>query len=86
MAVISIQKDDEGVAMYKVKLADPSYAHMIDDLVRMTLIQLAIQFLFFASSPGENPFWTCNFVMLMLFIWLGVALYWLVFKMLVRVV
>lgn len=56
---------------------------MIDDIVRMVLIQMTIQLMFYLSVPNRG-FITEEFVLLLLYIILGICLYWLVFKHLIK--
>jgi hypothetical protein len=59
------------------------YVVMFDDISRMVLIQLTIQLMFYMSNP-EHAFFTDDFMLLILYIVLGVCLYWLVFKNLIK--
>lgn len=68
-------------SLYVVDVPYKEYLPMIDDMLRVVCIQVAIQLMLFAS--GESQFFTAEFVMLVIYIVLGVALYWLVAKKLV---
>lgn len=61
------------------------YVTMFDDICRMVLIQFTIQLMFYMSLP-ERGFLTEEFILLVLYITLGVCLYWLVFKNLLKFV
>ena len=61
------------------------YFPMINDLLRMTIIQVVAQIMFYFSNPIENPFWSPMFVQTVLFLLIGVLAYWLVFRHLVGV-
>lgn len=70
-------------SLYVVDVPYKEYLPMIDDLARMFLIQVSIQLLMFATDPSQYQFFTADFALLVLYISLGVAFYWLVFKKLV---
>ena len=62
------------------------YFPMINDLLRMGIIQIVTQLMFYFSNPLENPFWSPMFVQTLAFILIGVLAYWLVFRHVVSVV
>lgn len=68
-------------SLYVVDVPYKEYIPMVDDMLRIVCIQVAIQLMLFAS--GESQFFTAEFIMLVIYIVLGVALYWLVAKKLV---
>ena len=75
-------------SLYKIdvsSLLSPEYVPLFDDIARMVLIQITIQLMFYMSNP-ESAFVTDDFILLMLYIVLGVCLYWLVFKNLIKFV
>lgn len=69
--------------LYVVDVPQKEYLGLIDDIARMVIIQFSIQLLLYATSPEENQFFSADFILLLLYIILGVCLYWLVFKKLV---
>jgi hypothetical protein len=69
-------------ALYNVDVSSklgPEYVNLFDDVARMVLIQLTIQLMFYLTAP-DRGFITDEFVLLVLYIVLGVSMYWLVFK------
>lgn len=70
-------------SLYVVDVPKKEYLPMIDDIARMVMIQFSIQLLLFATNPEENQFFSADFILLLIYIVLGVCLYWLVFKRLV---
>lgn len=64
---------------WTVDLPRPSL-QMLNDLVRMGVIQLVVQFLFFAVNPAENPFFSTIFFQTIGFVLVGVLVYWLVVR------
>lgn len=58
---------------------------MFDDIVRMILIQVTIQLMFYMST-NDRQFFTEEFVLLVLYIILGILLYWLVFRKAIKFV
>lgn len=53
---------------------------MLNDLVRMGIIQLVVQFLFFVVNPAENPFFSTMFLQTIGFVLMGVLTYWLIVR------
>jgi heme/copper-type cytochrome/quinol oxidase subunit 4 len=71
-------------SLYIIDVPQKDYIPMIDDIARVVMIQISIQLLLFATDPEQNKFFTIDFVLLVTYIVLGVSLYWLVFKKLIR--
>lgn len=69
--------------LYVVDIPNKDYVAMCDDIARMVIIQFSIQLLLFATDPEQHQFFSVDFLLLLIYIVLGVALYWLVFKKLV---
>jgi hypothetical protein len=59
------------------------YIEMFNDVARFIIIQVAIQIMLYTMNPDRFHFFTADFFMLLLFIVIGVLLYWLVFKKIV---
>ena len=53
---------------------------MLNDFVRIAVIQLAVQFLFFVVNPAENPFFSTIFLQTIGFLLVGVLVYWLIVR------
>ena len=70
-------------ALYVVDVPNKDYIPLCEDIARMVLIQVSIQLLMFATNPSENQFFSAEFILLVIYIILGVCLYWLVFKKMV---
>lgn len=73
-------------ALYSVDVSSKlgkEYVVVLDDITRMLLIQFTIQLMFYLSTQ-DRVFFSDEFVLLVLYIVLGVCLYWLVFRNLVR--
>lgn len=71
-------------SLYTFKILDAEHTGMINDIVRMVTIQFSIQFLCFLNTP-DTPFWTVDFILLVVYVVMGVCLYWLVIKKLINV-
>jgi hypothetical protein len=57
------------------------YVPMANDVLRMVCIQVAIQaMLVMADTSGQTALFSADFVMLVLYITLGVMLYWLALR------
>jgi hypothetical protein len=61
----------------------PEYLHMLDDMARMLCIQLTIQVLLYFSGDTDRSFFTREFLLLVMYVELGVMLYWLIVRRLV---
>lgn len=57
---------------------------VLDDIARMLIIQFTIQLMSFLSDPSAYALFSAEYFLISLYIVLGVALYWLVFRNLVR--
>jgi hypothetical protein len=64
----------------------PEYLPMVHDIARMVAIQATIQLMVYLSSPSGTAFFTQDFVMLVMYIVLGVMFYWLALRKLVAFV
>lgn len=60
------------------------YVPYLDDLFRMVMIQLSIQFMFFIMDPSKYQLFSQEFLTLLLYVVLGVTVYWLVFKKIIQ--
>ena len=69
-------------SLYTIKISKPEYIEFINDLARMIIIQVMIQFLFYLNNPSMG-FFTGEFFLLIIYICLGVCVYWLIFKKLI---
>lgn len=59
----------------------PGYAVCVEDVLRMLCIQLTIQVLIYCgSTESAAPFLSAQFLLMLAYVTLGVALYWLVLK------
>lgn len=55
------------------------YVPVVNDLVRFLLIQIGIQFMLFISDPQNIPFFSPEFIVLIVFLTVSVLFYWLIF-------
>lgn len=67
-------------SLYTITIPNKEYIEMIDDISRMVIIQFTIQFLYYINNKGEEGFFTLDFFLLLIYVVLGVCLYWLIFK------
>ena len=66
------------------KLTIPKeYKEYIDDLVRMGTIQIIANMMFYMSNPMDNKMFSEMFAKTLLFILLGVSVYWLIIRKLI---
>lgn len=68
------------------KILNNDFKFLLNDIVRMLLIQTTIQFMFFTKSPELNPFFTYAFFETLLYICIGLCIYWLIIKKLVKII
>ncbi len=66
------------------KFIDKDYVPYIEDLIRMITLQFVIQFMYFVKDPANNDLMSVNFLELIIYIIIGVSVYWLIFKKLVK--
>lgn len=67
-------------SLYTFTLPNKEYVGMMDDVTRMVIIQFTIQFLYYINNKEGEGFFTLEFFLLLVYIVLGVCLYWLIFK------
>ena len=88
MIETSLFNKAEHTTLYKIDVSGKlgsEYIPLFDDIARMFLIQLTIQLMFYLSA-SDRSFLTDEFVMLVLYVILGISLYWLVFRNVVKFV
>lgn len=61
----------------------PEYADMINDMLRFATIQVAIQIMLVLMDSERFSFFSTDFLLLLMFVLIGVMFYWLVIKKLV---
>jgi hypothetical protein len=69
--------------LYVIQVPQKEYINLIEDVVRMVLIQCSLQLLLVATDPDQYQFFSSDFLLILIYIILGVCLYWLVFKKLI---
>jgi heme/copper-type cytochrome/quinol oxidase subunit 4 len=67
------------------KLGSDEYIPAVDDVTRMVVIQIIVQLMFYLNDPSENEFFTETFFATLLYIVLGISVYWLVVKKLITI-
>lgn len=67
-------------SLYTFSLKDKEYVDLIDDVVRMVTIQLGIQFLYYLNSPDNVSLFSSDFILLVIYMILGILLYRLVLR------
>ena len=68
------------------KILNEDFKFLLNDIIRMLLIQITIQFMFFTKNPELNPFFTCAFIETLLYICIGLCIYWLIIKKVVKII
>ena len=68
-------------SLYKINLdVDKEYIPMVNDLIRMSIIQIVAQTLFFFISPERVSLISGTFIKTLIFICIGIAVYWLIVR------
>lgn len=70
-------------SLYVINVPNKEYIEFINDVIRMLTIQVMIQFLFYINNPVETFFFSADFFLLLIYIILGVCVYWLIIKKLI---
>jgi len=65
--------------MIEIAVPNKEYIPLIYDVLRMLSIQITLQFLYYINSE-ESAFLTIDFFLLLIYIVLGVCVYWLIIK------
>lgn len=63
---------------------DKEYLPMIEDIIRMVMLQFTVNLMYFIKNPDTTSLFSLEFIELLVYIVLGVSVYWLLFKKLVR--
>jgi hypothetical protein len=63
---------------------DKEYLPLVNDLIKMGILLLTVNFLMFMSNPKKNKFMSESYVQLTIFVLLGISTYWLVIKPVVK--
>ncbi len=66
------------------KIIDKEYVAYIEDVIRMVILQCIINFMYFSKDPTNNSFFSLEFFELVLYIIIGLSVYWLIFKKLFK--
>ncbi len=81
-----MEKETDGKALYYIditKAVGSEYIGMFNDLARFIIIQISIQIMLCTLDPKQYNMFSSEFMILLLFVIIGVLIYWLVFKKLV---
>lgn len=67
------------------KHIDQEYLPFIEDALRLIILQMAVQFMFYARSPYDTVFFSIEFFELVIYSIIGLSVYWLLFKKLIKI-
>lgn len=67
-------------SLYVFQLSNKEYIDLADDVARMVIIQVAIQFLYYLNNTEQVTFFSADFILLVIYMILGILLYRLVFR------
>lgn len=68
------------------EFVSPEYIPFVEDLIRMIVLQSVIQLMYFFKDPLRCTLLTFEFIELVLYAIVGVSVYWLVYKKIVKIV
>ena len=72
------------LSLYQIQLPiSEEYEEVIEDVLRLFVIQFTMFVMYYISS--SQPISVINYVVMQTFMLIGVAMYWLVFRKLVRI-
>ncbi len=67
-------------------LGNTEYIHMFDDIIRFLCIQITIQLMLVMMDSERYSIIAIDFILLIMYVVVGVMFYWLVFKKLITFV
>lgn len=70
-------------SIFYVEISE-EYRPCLDDMVRMVTIQIMVNLLLYYTDPGRYPFFGEQFLATLLYIIVGIMLYWLVIRKIIR--
>lgn len=59
---------------------DKEYIPLINDIIRMSAIQIVAQLLFCLSNPSQNSMFSEAFIKTLFFLLIGISVYWLIIR------
>lgn len=60
------------------------YVDVFYDVSRLLVIQIVIQFLMYMTDNEKHQFFSTDFIVMSIYIVLGVLMYWLIFKKIIH--
>jgi hypothetical protein len=84
-----MDKNDKSIFNYIVEFDVTSkvgeeYLPMIEDIVKMVMLQFFIQLMLFVRNPYEHSVFDSQFLEIIIYLVLALCVYWLLFKRLVK--
>jgi len=64
---------------------DKEYLPLINDIIRMSVIQIVAQFLFVLSNPSQNSMFGETFIQTLFYLLIGIAVYWLIIRKVIAI-
>jgi hypothetical protein len=80
------EQESTGSSLFNVRVSSvfgPEHIGMFDDMARFIMIQFAIQIMLCTADPDRFKLFSADFLVLIMFVVIGVMFYWLVFKKIV---
>ena len=70
---------DSSSSIYTLPVSS-EYVDVLNDVARFSIIQLVIQIMLVLMDPARFSIFSMDFLLLLVFVNIGVLLYWLVFR------
>lgn len=64
---------------------DKEYLPLINDVIRMSVIQIVAQLLFVMANPSHNSMFSETFIQTLFFLLIGIAVYWLIIRKVITI-
>jgi len=74
-----LNNNDNSLFRFNLNI-DKEYIPMINDIIRLTVIQLVAQLLFFMTNPTRNPLFSDIFIQTLFYLLIGIVVYWLIIR------
>ena len=64
---------------------DKEYLPLINDVIRMSVIQIVAQLLFVMANPSQKSMFSETFIQTLFFLLIGIAVYWLIIRKVITI-
>lgn len=71
-------------SIYVIDFTNKEYIDYINDLIRIVVLQIMIQFLYFVNGDKNTSFLSIDFILLIIYLVLGISVYHLIVKKIIN--